>query len=79
MPVRFTCATGGHWNQLFPVANMPAASVLTKAIPKDPRAPYITLWLSEPTHKVPGQTYSSSIYAIVSVLKLAGIRRRSLP
>ena len=81
VPRRFTCTTGGHWNQLFPVANIPAASVLTKATPKLARAPYMLLWLSDPTHKVPGQTKSSSTYASVSKLKVPGMNsmQRSLP
>jgi hypothetical protein len=81
VPRRFTWTTGGHWNQLFPVANMPAASVLTKATPKLPRAPYMLLWLSDPTHKLPGQTKSSSTYASVSKLKVLGtnLTQRSLP
>src|SRR5213078_1611749 len=35
VPVKVTCATGGTWNQLFPVAQIDAASVLTTAVPKE--------------------------------------------
>lgn len=60
VPVRVTCATGGIWNQLFLVAQIDAASVLTKAVPKALIPPYILLWLSDATHNVPGQTNNSS-------------------
>lgn len=33
VPVSVTWATGGTWNQLFPVAQIDAASVLTSAVP----------------------------------------------
>jgi hypothetical protein len=43
VPVKVTCATGGTWNQLFPVAQIDAASVLTTAVPKELTPPYILL------------------------------------
>lgn len=53
-PVKVTFAIGGICHHVLPVAHMLAASVYTTGIPKDPTPPYMLLWLSEATVRVPG-------------------------
>jgi hypothetical protein len=66
VPVRVTCATGGVWNQLLPVAKIDAASVLTRGVPNALIPPYMLLWLSEATHNLPGQTNNSSTWQVLA-------------
>ena len=56
LPSHWILMDSGTRSQISPVASTPTISVEPMPVPKQPKAPAVTVWESTPTNSVPGRS-----------------------